>query len=345
MFQEFSVPSLRLVLRAAPSIALAVIAHLALLAWLALVRFPWMALRQSQAQSAVPSMLLSALVHAALLVALARLVWSEERPRVLMRGELLVSLLEEAPQTPAMSLSPEISSDAGGSASGAADVQALGGSPGEPIRIEAIDLSDLHVESSAQGRSLFDGQGMGVGGQLGREIGGLGNGRDAKGKAAADFFGITAGGNDFVFVVDMSGSMQGSRWRRARNELRRSIESLDENQRFFIVLYSTDAYPMPAQGLLAAKKRNVEEAIHWLFKVEPQGSTNPLPAVLLAAQLKPDAIFLLSDGDFSPLVATQISAFQAKALPVHTIGFESRVGERSLKLISDETHGTYRFVR
>ncbi|HUY36490.1 MAG TPA: hypothetical protein VMV69_27385, partial [Pirellulales bacterium] len=90
---------------------------------------------------------------------------------------------------------------------------------------------------------------------------------------SASFYGIEAAGNEFVFVVDMSGSMEGTRFRRARNELRRSIESLSSNQSYFVIFFSDDAYPMPAQGLLPRTDKNLRATVRWLNLVQCQGPT------------------------------------------------------------------------
>lgn len=162
----------------------------------------------------------------------------------------------------------------------------------------------------------------------------------------ADFYGIEARGDEFVFVVDMSGSMTGSRFRRARGELRRSIEALDPSQRFFIIFFNHGAYPMPAPGLLEPSERNLRDTVRWIKQVECQGYTNPLPALLDALDLGPDAIFLLTDGEFDPQVALAIrQARTGDTIPIHTIAFTSRAGEPMLRAISETTGGTYRFVR
>lgn len=163
---------------------------------------------------------------------------------------------------------------------------------------------------------------------------------------SANFYGIEAGGDDFVFVVDMSGSMNGARFRRARNEVRRSIESLQASQRFFVIFFSDTAWPMPAAELLEANEKNLNATRRWLKQAQCQGGTNPLPAVLHALDLHPDAIFLLSDGRFDPEAVSQIHQAQSTPFtPIHTIGFASREGEPMLRAIAEASGGTYRFVR
>ena len=163
---------------------------------------------------------------------------------------------------------------------------------------------------------------------------------------SANFYGIDADGIDFVFVVDMSGSMEGSRFRRAKNELRRSIQALSPTQRFFIIFFSDDAWPMPAEGMIEASEKNLAATRRWLKYAACQGGTNPLPALIDAIHLEPDAIFLLSDGKFDPETAAQVDLSQpSPPVPIHTVGFASREGEPMLKAISQISGGKYRYVR
>lgn len=171
-------------------------------------------------------------------------------------------------------------------------------------------------------------------------------GADKPLRKSASFYGIDAEGNDFVFVVDMSGSMSGTRFRRAKSELQRSIAALAPTQRYFIIFFSDDAYPMPAKDLIEANEENLLATRRWLKQAACHGGTHPLPALLDAISFGPDAIFLLSDGKFDPATAPQVDAAEpARPIPIHTIGFASREGEPMLRAISEASGGAYRYVR
>ncbi len=149
-----------------------------------------------------------------------------------------------------------------------------------------------------------------------------------------------------MFVVDISGSMKGRRFFRARSELERSIETLRADQQFFVIFFSGDALPMPSEQLLPATPSNVSQAIRWIKYVECGGGTNPLPGLIQAMALSPDAIFLLTDGKFDPQTVWEVSQAQpARPIPIYTIGFASRSAEKLLKAIAQETGGVYRFVK
>ncbi|HWB11100.1 MAG TPA: VWA domain-containing protein [Pirellulales bacterium] len=173
-------------------------------------------------------------------------------------------------------------------------------------------------------------------------------GTEARGRLGrgASFYGVEAEGRKFVFVVDISGSMSGSRFRRARAELYQSIEKLHPDQSFYVVLFNSGATLMPSLGMAAASPANVQSVADWLKTVHCGGETNPAPALTVALAMKPDAVYLLSDGKFDPALAQTVSQFQIfQRIPVHTIGFASRKGEPMLKAISQVSGGTYRYVR
>lgn len=186
-----------------------------------------------------------------------------------------------------------------------------------------------------------------LGGQIGeadlRELTSLRK-RDA---SQASFFGIMAGGEKFAFVVDISGSMRHDlRFNRARAELRRSLEALSSNQQYFVVFFSDGAYPMSPMQLISATQPNIRNTVKWISRLEPISETDPLSSLEMAIGLKPDAIFLLSDGAFSPFVLDYVAGSgTGDRIPIHTIAFSNRDGEPLLREIARITKGTFRFVR
>ena len=103
---------------------------------------------------------------------------------------------------------------------------------------------------------------------------------------------------------------------------------------------------MPSENCCRRRRDNISQTLHWLKYVECGGGTNPLPGLLLALQLRPDAIYLLTDGKFDPQVVWEVAqAEPAVPIPIYTISFASRTAEKLLKTIAKETGGIYRFVR
>ena len=163
----------------------------------------------------------------------------------------------------------------------------------------------------------------------------------------ATFFGVRAEGNSFVFVVDTSGSMsRNSRFLRCRRELLRSVTALHYRQKYFICFFNHDLFAMPEGALVDAKADQIRKTTKWIQLALPTGFTNPWPGLQQAINMKPDAIYLLTDGEFDPAVMQLVISAQpeSKKIPIHTIAFESKEGEPVLKTISRVTGGEYRFV-
>lgn len=175
--------------------------------------------------------------------------------------------------------------------------------------------------------------------------------RDENGPSVAggSFFGLRADGKRFVYVVDCSGSMTGPPYQRATMELLSSIANLEKSQQFFIILFSTESYPMfhplPSQEFLYATDDALKQTKVWLKGFsQGQGGTNPEPALEQALAMKPDAIFFLTDGAIPPTTPGTIRSSNGRKTPVHAIGFVNRAGEDVLKQIADESRGQYKFV-
>ncbi len=167
-----------------------------------------------------------------------------------------------------------------------------------------------------------------------------------EGGGTASFFGITARGSTFVYVVDYSGSMTGDKIRAATDELIRSLTALDREKKFFIIFFNDQHRPMPGDKPVKATEPNKRNLIEWVNQSAlPSGGTDPRSAMLLALSLQPDAIWLLSDGLFDESACEVIRAANPGArVVVHTIAFFENIGEPILKRIAEENRGIYRFV-
>lgn len=205
------------------------------------------------------------------------------------------------------------------------------------------DVPGMSLEG-AFGPALRETAGTGLGG-------GAGDGSSTK--AATEFFGIGGYGQIFVYVVDCSDSMnENDKFNRARYELLHSIEQLGSDQRYYVVFYNDKAYPMDADKPLLATQDNLAHTTQWINQVEPDGGTNPLPALLFALSLRPDAIYFLSDGQFDPGTIQQMRSrnrqnlrLHIRQIPIHTIAFFDRFTEGLMRTIARNSGGEYRFVK
>jgi hypothetical protein len=174
-----------------------------------------------------------------------------------------------------------------------------------------------------------------------------------------EFFGNVAYGDRFVFVLDASGSMnEGSRYRRAAAELIRAVEGLDADQWFFVVLFQGQSQIMlgmaPAEAqLLPATEENKAALETWLARMQPDGWSDPRDALDLAIKVQPNAIFLLSDGEFKTgprtrriggVTLTRVRYQNVTHVPIHTLAYEDPINRRILKGLARQSAGTYRYI-
>ncbi len=216
--------------------------------------------------------------------------------------------------------------------------------------LASIDEGDLNL-----------GEGIGEIGQLfGTE--GTGMASVGSGSGGAEFFGVKATGKRFVFIVDSSKSMKNGKFEAACEELFYSVQRLKSDQYFYVIFFDEDAARMtfapkeePEDVYAQATTANINKLQKWMKTVELEGQTVPYDALVFARQLSPDAIYLLTDGQFtdrgrsedflrtSNLYKDPEVGLVPKSV-VHTIGFWDPDGEETLKAIAKEHQGTYRFV-
>ena len=191
-----------------------------------------------------------------------------------------------------------------------------------------------------------------------------GNASDQKSDQRGSFFGADAYGDRFVYVVDMSTSMGyrseygQTRFRVACRELLRSIKALNPSQEFCVVMfcYRTRVMFDSTPRMIAATDQNKQRVAQWVSTLGLGAGTDPRYGTMMALKLKPDAIFLLSDGEFNGQdvnthaipgnvpIETIIKRYRKDAVPLHTIAFEDTLNRPRLRRIATATHGTHRFV-
>jgi len=158
----------------------------------------------------------------------------------------------------------------------------------------------------------------------------------------ASFFGIRAKGQLFVYVVDCSGSMiDEDRLDRAKSELRRSVGALQSPQRFKVIFYNDRPVPMPGELPKAADYPSKAQLSQWMQLVEAEGPTDPRSSLSLALALKPDAVFLLSDGAFPDGTVESIARLNSKKVPIHCVDLADGAAGDGLRQIAGESGGQY----
>lgn len=237
-----------------------------------------------------------------------------------------------------------------------------------PISME-ISLPEVEVERGALAAALAE-QALLAKSQTAAafpEIEELFDPGGARGKAAgtakgdgAQFFGLPAAGNKFVFVVDCSLSMRDdNRWGEACTELNAAIERLKPEQLFYVILFDGQVHRMfnhdeRQAALFPATDENKALFREWLLTARLGYETRPFLSVVNAIGLRPDAVYLLSDGDFKDPTADFLKRnnrpFDDQGNPlhqvaVHTIVFHSREGLATMGRIARENGGKMLFIR
>ena len=187
-----------------------------------------------------------------------------------------------------------------------------------------------------------------------------------KGDTAAkvQFAGVEGGGNHFVYLVDSSKSMRN--FNEARNELVRSVEALQTHQRFYVVFYdqSPDYMRLTASSVdeptsVLATAANKQALRRWAMTIQQQPGKSPTEVLPFAFKLRPDVIFLLSDGEFAAQTEEVIRKHNRQSnlfgeegpiSIIHTIRYpgysaaEARNAEEQMKRIAAENGGQYRNI-
>lgn len=177
----------------------------------------------------------------------------------------------------------------------------------------------------------------------------------------ADFFGVKATGNTFVYIVDCSPSMRrDNAFDFAKQEITRSLKSMKPTQRFSILFFGKEVERlefspgMPEEFPVAATPDNVEKALRWMARctIQKEGLP-PNDALDLAIEMQPDGVFLLFDGDTRVDVpkhlgqsnrSTDILTVGEPRVPIHVIHFFLEEYAASMQRVAAENLGTYRFI-
>ncbi|MBU3683692.1 MAG: hypothetical protein FGM39_06730 [Phycisphaerales bacterium] len=221
------------------------------------------------------------------------------------------------------------------------------------------EIVDTPVAASPGELDGYDGEGAaGKGGASGR----------------ARFMGINTSAKDIVYVLDMSGSMgeADGRAERLRRELGTSLSSLPKDARFSIIIFglaspdtpddrylttpngnrrAPNATILPPGALVEATPASRSGAAAWVGGKNPMAGTwsHAWDSLRAALEMKPEAIFLLSDGEFDPSdmedVLTTIERFNPeRRTRIHTVAFASSGDVPGLQRIAKDWGGLYRHV-
>lgn len=178
-------------------------------------------------------------------------------------------------------------------------------------------------------------------------------------KSTMKFCGVEGGGNHFVYLVDSSGSM-GEAFESARSELLQSIDALQPDQRFYVIFFDAESDYMRLSSPDEDESRSVYATPQnklalrsWAKTIQMDRGRAPYDALPFAIELRPDVIFLLSDGEFPQSIEdllvkiNRVDNLFGDNDPisiVHTISYHSREGESRMRRLAKQHGGQYRHV-
>jgi hypothetical protein len=243
----------------------------------------------------------------------------------------------------------------------------------EPVTPEVFDATPVRLPGLLAGGDSGDGPGGWNRGSAGKR-GGAGGASGPR----AEYFGTVAHGDRFVYILDISSSMNrggkrrgaasgppqpGSRFDRACYELVRSIEQLTEDQFFYVILFCYQTRRMfddqsLAPQLIRASHENKANLRKWLRDVRLGGGTDPRDAIHLALKMTPDAVFILSDGEFNghksgnrtvmlagnPKVTEVVQRTNSSNAPIHAFAYEDPQSKKRMRELAETTGGQYRYI-
>ena len=176
-----------------------------------------------------------------------------------------------------------------------------------------------------------------------------------QGGIKAKFFGLGGNAKKLVYVVDASGSLLNS-FPAVVSALKRSINELSDKQRFTVIFFQRDtAIEVPPRRLKVADAQTKKHVGDWLAEgnIITQGTSNPVTALKLAFNYRPDLIFVLSDNitgakeyeiDQRDLLNQLDQLNKSRKTKINTIQFLYPDQFGTLKLISDAHGGLHKFV-
>ena len=218
--------------------------------------------------------------------------------------------------------------------------------PSIPLEVGSLPTSPQSVSAALSGSSSDSAQALMAGSKM---------------LTGAEFFGVKATGNTFVYIVDSSPSMRrDGAFDAARNEIIRSLKSMKPKQRYFVSFFGKEIDPMVLEtGLVEkypiyAKHENLTKTIDWLslVRIQKEGLP-PNNALEEAIGMQPDGIFLLFDGDTKVDVAKflrrvnrtdDILNVGTPKVPIHVVHFYQDEFQKQMRQVAEENGGTYRFV-
>ena len=153
---------------------------------------------------------------------------------------------------------------------------------------------------------------------------------------------------DVVFLVDVSGSMQGASIEQARSALRLCLRHLGEGDRFQVIAFAS-SFTTFARALVPFNQRTLEEADRWVRALIANGGTEILEPLLAALPSgggnRDRVIVLLTDGQVGNEAEILDRVLpRAEGARIYTFGIGTNVSDALLRDLSKRTGGATELI-
>lgn len=161
---------------------------------------------------------------------------------------------------------------------------------------------------------------------------------------------------DIIFVIDVSGSMQGEKIQQAREALRFCVNSLNKSDRFEIISFSTSINNFQNR-LKEAGNDETKNALYFIDNLSASGGTNINDALKKALQLKqrdderPTSIVFLTDGlptegeTNIKRILDNLKMEKKEFIRIFSFGVGYDVNTYLLDKLSEDHHGSANYVK
>jgi hypothetical protein len=159
-------------------------------------------------------------------------------------------------------------------------------------------------------------------------------------------------GRSFVFVLDRSQSMGDAGLgvlSAAEGELEQALAPLQSNHRFQIIAYNKTPIAFHAGGMAPAEEAAKAKAVEFVRNLIALGGTGHYLALMSAIRLKPDVIFLLTDGSDPRLSLAQIDDLTRRAADARIVCLQFGFGPAAensdaMRILAERTGGSYAYL-
>ena len=156
-------------------------------------------------------------------------------------------------------------------------------------------------------------------------------------------------GKEIIFIIDVSGSMQGTSINQAKQSLLYSINRLNQGDSFNIIAFNS-SYTYLSETPLIYNEESSEKAIRFINNLNANGGTLPAPALKYAMNMKEDIskvkmLIFMTDGAIgNELDIINLIDNNLKNARLFGVGIGSAPNSYLLEKVCEKGRGTYTYI-